>query len=278
MSWTSSKDTIATVGFGGNAETAGQVVGNAKGTGAGKATIKVGGVVKGKNKSDSVKMTIKQQVTTLQMAKTTVNVAAGKKATLQVKKQLPKKCTAEIISWSLLNSKDEATAASWARLLPARATKANKSTKVTLNLKNASDIKAGDWAVFQAKAQNGATSTVMVIVSNKTTKVAVDGVSGVQKSGKKNQVSLSGGNAVLKTTVTSGKKSSAVSTVGKAEALEKGNEYVTTCTVNKSGIVKATLNEETGEVTVIPLKKGVAKITVKTPAGKKATYSVTVVD
>lgn len=193
-----------------------------------------------------------------------------KKVTLQVAQQLPKGCTKEFVSWSIVGDDLGAT------IRDTKPGNANSKGELTIPAKATNGC-----ITVQAKAENGATVTQKVYVTAKTTKVAF--------TEKENIVPLKANTAGKKGTISLGQQGILGCDVQK-KATDTNTllEPIVSCTVTGKGGAKVELRKdgklvedgkyvrEGNEVWITPLRAGNVTIKVTTASGKSASYTLTI--
>lgn len=285
LSWASNKAGVAAVNNG-----------KTDALSSGKANVTASVVNKaGKKLTAKVAVTSKQAVTRLQLNKTEITLnpkTTGNKtvtASVKVSKQLPAKCTKENITWTI-NAYDKAgnpinkIKLKAGSLVDTTIPSNMRKTSVTIQ---ATDVAVGDWAEVTATADNGATTTAIVRVLEKTNSVKFI----VHENDVKSLVTGRDYKSAL--TINAGDKFSynlydLVAIVAQSDTKtghrvngkdwtedQKYAAYTTyesvVFTTNKSGIV--TIDED-GDV--YGIKAGKVTITAKTPSGKSAKITITV--
>lgn len=201
---------------------------------------------------------------------TTGSNPKSKKVTLQVAQQLPKGCTKEFVSWSIVGDDLGAT------IRDTKPGNANSKGELTIPA-NATN----GCITVQAKAENGATVTQKVYVTAKTTKVAF--------TEKENIVPLKANTAGKKGTISLGQQGILGCDVQK-KATDTNTllEPIVSCTVTGKGGAKVELRKdgklvedgkyvrEGNEVWITPLRAGNVTIKVTTASGKSASYTLTI--
>ncbi len=292
LTWSSSKAKALSVDAKGNAEalTAGKKV---KVTASALIVTKIkanGDAVVASQKTAAKQVDIVMPVTSLTVKKSVLGVTPNttgrspksKKVTLQVAQQLPKGCTKEVVTWTVLDGNGVVSEG----VLPD--TKPSKPTG-----KGVLTIPAGEkygCITVQAKAENGATVTQKVYVTPKTSKVLFDVKKGsgdaykdltditpIGTNGKKGSINL-GQKTLLNCMINSSSQ----------KAGSANFEPIVSCTVTGKGGAKVELRKdgklvedgkyvrEGNEVWITPLRAGNVTIKVTTASGKSASYTLTI--
>lgn len=280
LTWSSSKAKALSVDAKGNAEalTAGKKV---KVTASALIVTKIkanGDAVVASQKTAAKLVDIVMPVTSLTVKKSVLGVTPNttgsnpkpKKVTLQVAQQLPKGCTKEFVSWSIVGDDLGAT------IRDTKPGNANSKGELTIPAKATNGC-----ITVQAKAENGATVTQKVYVTAKTTKVAF--------TEKENIVALKPNTAGKKGTISLGQQGILGCDVQK-KATDTNTllEPIVSCTVTGKGGAKVELRKdgklvedgkyvrEGNEVWITPLRAGNVTIKVTTASGKSASYTLTI--
>lgn len=283
LTWSSSKAKALSVDAKGNAEalTAGKRV---KVTASALIVTKIkanGDAVVASQKTAAKLVDIVMPVTSLTVKKSVLGVTPNttgrnpkpKKVTLQVAQQLPKGCTKEVVTWSVLDGGNVVPEGVLPDTKPSKPTGKGVLT-IPANATNG-------CITVQAKAENGATVTQKVYVTAKTSKVAFTEKENIKPlkantAGKKGTISL-GQQGILGCDVQ--KKTTDTNTL---------LEPIVSCTVTGKGGAKVELRKdgklvedgkyvrEGNEVWITPLRAGNVTIKVTTASGKSASYTLTI--
>lgn len=270
LSWASNKAGVAAVNNG-----------KTDALSSGKANVTASVVNKaGKKLTAKVAVTSKQAVTRLQLSKTEITLnpstKAGKPVTTSIKvsKQLPAKCTKENITWTIEGHCKDANAKFELKAGKVVGTEIGSDLKKTSVTIQATNVKVGDWAEVTATADNGATTTAIVRVLEKTSSVKFLTTDNLKSTVAKTDLTIAPGatfkynlNKIVAIVTGSGKNQVVHRTYD-----EDSEKYESvTFTTNKSGIV--TIDEKGN---VYGIKAGKVTITAKTPSGKSAKITITV--